>query len=95
MLLVCGLSNLALPFYYKKHHPNLYNPFRHAVLLVFGVLWILVPLHYLAKPGQSSPFGCYPYRALGVVILAIIFASVLVQRDPTIGDRVGSIVADE
>jgi hypothetical protein len=33
--------------------------------------------------------------ALGVVILAIIYASVLVRRDPRIGDRVGSIIADE
>ena len=24
------LSNLALPFYYRRFHPDLYNPFRHA-----------------------------------------------------------------
>jgi hypothetical protein len=33
--------------------------------------------------------------ALGVVVLAVAYASVLVKRDPAIGDRVGSIVADE
>jgi hypothetical protein len=33
--------------------------------------------------------------ALGVLVLAIIYAFMLVQRDPGIGDRVGSIVADE
>jgi hypothetical protein len=33
--------------------------------------------------------------ALGVVIIAVIYASVLVSRDPGISDRVGSIVADE
>jgi len=95
LLLVYGLSNLALPFYYKKHHPNLYNPFRHAVLPVFGILWILVPLYYLAKPGQAAPYSWYPYLALAVVVVAFIYASVLVQRDPGIGERVGSIVADE
>jgi amino acid transporter len=95
LLLVYGLSNLALPFYYKKHHPNLYNPFRHAVLPLFGIVWILVPLYYLAKPGQSAPYSWFPYIALGVVILAIIYATMLVARDPGIGDRVGSIIADE
>jgi amino acid transporter len=95
LLLVYGLSNLALPFYYKKHHPNLYNPWRHAVLPVIGVLWILVPLYYLAKPGQSAPYSWYPYLALGVVVVAFIYATFLVQRDPGIGDRVGSIIADE
>jgi amino acid transporter len=95
LLIVYGLSNLALPFYYKKHHPELYNPFRHAVIPVLGVLWILVPLYYLAKPGQPTPFNWYPYMALGVLILAFIYSVVLVNRDPGIGDRVGSIVADE
>jgi hypothetical protein len=33
--------------------------------------------------------------ALGVVVIAVIYASVLVSRDPGIADRVGSIVADE
>jgi amino acid transporter len=95
LLIVYGLSNLALPFYYKKHHPNLYNPVRHLVLPILGVLWILVPLYYLAKPGQPTPFNWYPYMALGVLILAFIYSVVLVNRDPGIGDRVGSIVADE
>jgi amino acid transporter len=95
LLIVYGLSNLALPFYYKKHHPTLYNPFRHVVLPILGVLWILVPLYYLAKPGQPTPFNWYPYMALGVLVLAFIYAVILVKRDPGIGDRVGSIVADE
>jgi len=95
ILIVYGLSNVALPFYYKKNYPDRFNAFRHAVLPIVGVLWILVPLYYLAKPGQAAPYSWYPYMALAVLILAIIYASVLVRRDPGIGDRVGSIVADE
>jgi hypothetical protein len=33
--------------------------------------------------------------ALGVIVLALIYATFLCSRDPGIGDRVGSIVADE
>ena len=95
VLLVYGLSNLALPFYYKKHHPDLFNGFRHAVLPILGLITILVPLYYLAKPGQPTPYNWYPYMALGVVVLAVIYAATLVNRDPSIGDRIGSIVADE
>ena len=65
------------------------------VLPILGTLWILVPLYYLAKPGQSAPYSWYPYLALAIVILAFIYATVLVKRDPGIGERVGSIVADE
>jgi amino acid transporter len=95
LLLVYGLSNLALPFYYKKHHPDRFNSWRHGVLPILGLLTILVPLYYLAKPGQPTPYNWYPYMALGVVVLAVIYASALVSRDPGIADRVGSIVADE
>lgn len=95
LLLVYGLSNLALPFYYKKHHPDRFNGWRHGVLPILGLATILVPLYYLAKPGQPTPFNWYPYMALGLVVLAIVYASALVSRDPGIADRVGSIVADE
>jgi surface polysaccharide O-acyltransferase-like enzyme len=68
--------------------------FRHAVLPILGALTVIVPIYYLAKPGQSAPYSWYPYIALGVLIASIIYAIVLVKRDPSIGDRVGSIVAD-
>ena len=95
VLVVYALSNLALPFYYQKFHPELFNAFRHAVLPLLGVVTIAVPLYYLSKPGQPSPYGWFPYAALVVVVIALIYAVALVARDPGIGDRVGSIVADE
>ena len=33
--------------------------------------------------------------ALGIAIVSVIYAPVLTRRDPALGDRVGSIVADE
>lgn len=94
LLLVYGLSNLALPFYYRRHHPELFHPVRHGVLPIVGILWILVPLYYLAEPGQPTPYNWYPYMALGAVVLAVAYAAYLVRRDPGIGERVGSIIAD-
>ncbi len=95
VLLVYALSNLALPFYYRKNHPELFNWFRHAVLPIVGFLAIGIPLYYLTKPGQPNPYDWFPYAALVVLVLAVIYAVFLVSRDPGIGDRVGSIVADE
>jgi hypothetical protein len=56
---------------------------------------IAVPVYYLCKPGQSQPYNWFPYAALGVIVVSIIYATILVRRDPGIGERVGSIVADE
>jgi amino acid transporter len=95
VLLVYLLANLALPFYYKKYKPADFKMVRHGVLPILGALFIIVPLYYLAKPGQPTPYNWYPYIALVVVVLAVIYASVLSKRNPGLADRVGSIVADE
>ena len=95
VLLVYLLANLALPVYYKKHKPADFKMVRHGVLPILGALFIVVPLYYLAKPGQPTPYNWYPYIALIVVVLAVIYAAVLSKRNPGLADRVGSIVADE
>ena len=94
VLLVYLASNLALPFYYHRYLPADFRVVRHAVLPIIGAAAILVPLYYLAKPGQAPPLDWFPYIALGALILSIAYATYLVRRDPTLADRVGSIVAD-
>lgn len=95
VLVVYALSNLALPFYYRKHHPDRFNVVRHGILPILGLLLIAVPMYYLAKPGQPTPYDWFPWAALGFIVLAALWATVLVAKDPGLGDRVGSIVADE
>lgn len=94
VLLVYLASNIALPFYYRKYRPAEFRVVRHAVLPTIGALAIIVPLYYLAKPGQPAPYSWFPYVALVLVAIAVLYAVVLTRRDPTLGDRVGSLVAD-
>jgi amino acid transporter len=95
ILLVYFAANLALPFYYRKYRPAEFNIIKHIVLPVLGMVAIAVPVYYLVKPGQSQPYNWFPYAALGVLIVSIIYSMWLVRRDPGLGDRVGSIIADE
>jgi amino acid transporter len=95
ILVVYFLSNLALPFYYRKFRPQEFNVVKHLILPVLGLIAIAVPVYYLAKPGQDAPYDWFPYAALGIVIIAVIYAFVLNRRDPSLADRAGSIVADE
>jgi amino acid transporter len=94
ILLVYLASNISLPLYYRRYRPEEFRIVRHLILPVLGALAIIVPLYYLAKPGQETPYNWFPYAALVVLVLAIGYASFLVRRDPTLGERVGSIVAD-
>jgi amino acid transporter len=95
ILVVYFLSNLALPFYYRRYRPQEFNVVKHAVLPVLGMIAIAVPVYYLVKPGQAAPYDWFPYAALGVIIVSVAYAAWLSRRDPGLGDRVGSIVADE
>jgi amino acid transporter len=95
VLVVYFLSNLALPFYYRRFRPQEFNLLKHAILPVLGMIAIGVPVYYLVKPGQEAPYDWFPYAALGVIVVSVIYAFWLSRRDPGLGDRVGSIVADE
>jgi len=95
VLVVYFLANLALPFYYLKYRRSEFNVIKHAVLPILGMAVIAVPVYYLCKPGQPNPYNWFPYAALGIAVVAVIYAVVLTRRDPALGDRVGSIIADE
>jgi amino acid transporter len=95
VLVVYFLSNLALPFYYRRYRPTEFSVVKHAVLPVLGMIAIAIPVYYLCKPPQPAPYDWFPYAALVIVVVSVVYAFVLVRRDPGIGERVGSIVADE
>lgn len=94
ILLVYLASNIALPLYYRRYRPQEFRTVRHLVLPAIGTLAILVPLYYLAKPGQPAPYNWFPYAALAALLAAVGYATLLVRRDPGLADRVGSVVAD-
>jgi len=95
ILFVYLAANVALPFYYRKYRPAEFNIIKHAVLPALGVVAIAVPIYYLFKPGQADPYNWFPWVGLGLIAVSILYSIWLVRRDPGLGDRVGSIVADE
>ena len=88
------VTNIALPFYYRRHHPEQFSVVKHLILPILGVLAIGFPLWALVQPGQPFPFNYFPWISLGIVVLGLIYAFILTRRDPTLGDRIGSLVAD-
>jgi amino acid transporter len=95
VLVVYFLANLALPFYYRKYRPQEFSVVKHVILPVLGMIAIGVPVYYLTKPGQSQPYNWFPWAALAIVVVSAVYAYILNRRDPGLGERAGSIVADE
>jgi amino acid transporter len=96
ILFVYLAANVALPFYYRKYRPAEFNIIKHVVLPALGVAVVGIPLYYLFNPSPATaPYDWFPWAAVGVVVVSVIYSIWLVRRDPGLGDRVGSIVADE
>jgi amino acid transporter len=88
------VANLALPFYYRRFHPDTFSAVRHVLLPILGVVAIAYPLWGLVQPGQPSPFNLFPWISLAIIVLALIYALVLNAREPGLADRIGSLIAD-
>jgi len=88
------VANLALPIYFRRFHRDRFSPVLHLVLPLLGAAAIAYPLYDLVKPGQPAPFNHYPLIALGVLVVAMVYAGVVYGRDRSLGERVGSVVAD-
>jgi amino acid transporter len=95
VLVVYFLANLALPFYYRKYEPQEFSIVKHIVLPALGMIAIAVPVYYLTKPGQPQPYNWFPWAALAIVVVSAVYAYIANSRDPGLGERAGSIVADE
>lgn len=87
-------ANVALPFYYRRFHPEEFSPVRHLLLPALGAFAIGYPLYELIKPGQPAPFDHYPLIALVILVIGALYAAYLNHHDRTLGERIGSVVAD-
>jgi amino acid transporter len=92
IILCYTLTNIALPVYVFKHHRSELDVFRHVLLPVAGTLIMLFPLWGLIQPGQTWPFNVFPWIALGVFVLSILYGVVIVRLSPELGRRISAPV---
>jgi hypothetical protein len=56
---------------------------------------MLFPLWGLIQPGQPWPFNVFPWIALGVLTLSIVYGFVIARSSPELARRIGAYVADQ
>jgi hypothetical protein len=96
ILFVYLAANVALPFFYRKFRPAEFSIIKHVVLPALAVVVVGVPIYYLFRPSPSiQPYNWFPWVGVGLIVVFILYSIWLVRRDPGLGDRVGSIIADE
>jgi amino acid transporter len=95
IILTYMLTNLALPVYVIRYHRSELDIFRHVLMPIVGTLVMLFPLWGLVQPGQAWPFNVFPWIALGVLALSIIYGVVIARLSPGLAHRIGAYVADQ
>jgi amino acid transporter len=95
IILTYMLTNLALPVYVMRHHRSEFNVLRHLLLPIGGTLVMLFPLWGLIQPGQAWPFNIFPWIALGVLVVSLVYGIVMTRLSPGLADRIGAYVADQ
>lgn len=95
IILTYMLTNLALPVYVIRHHRSELDVLRHILLPAAGTLVMLFPLWGLIQPGQSRPYDVFPWVALGVLALSLLYGLVIARMSPSLAGRIGAYVADQ
>ncbi|MDA8193600.1 MAG: APC family permease [Thermaerobacter sp.] len=93
--LVYLLLNVALPVYYLRHHRDIFSTWKHLIVPLLGVAFLILPLWGLIQPGQPYPFNIFPWIVAGLLVLGLIYAMIRQRQIPDLSQRVGSIIADE
>jgi amino acid transporter len=95
IILTYTLTNLALPVYVIRYRRSELDVLRHILLPIAGTLVMLFPLWGLIQPGQSWPFNAFPWIALGVLVLSMIYGMLIARLSPGVVGRIGAYVADQ
>jgi hypothetical protein len=78
-----------------RYHREDFNVLTHLIIPVLGTVLMLFPLWGLIEPGQPAPFSYFPWLALALLLISILYGIILAHRSPDLVQRIGSYVADE
>ncbi len=95
VILTYMLTNLALPVYVMRHRRAELDICRHILLPVSGTVLMLFPLWGLIQPDQPWPYNVFPWIALGVLALSIVYGLIVARLSPGLAGRIGAYVADQ
>ncbi|AFM41610.1 amino acid transporter [Desulfosporosinus acidiphilus SJ4] len=95
VILIYITLNFALTTFYKRQRADKFKTLKHGIVPAVSTLTMLLPLWGLIQPGQPTPYNIFPYLILAYLVVVVVYALVATRRNPELGRRVGSVVADE
>jgi hypothetical protein len=60
-----------------------------------GTVIMLFPLWGLLQPDQPWPYNVFPWIALGVLALSVVYGLIIARLSPGLAGRIGAYVAHQ
>lgn len=96
LILMYALSNVALPFYYRRVHPEQFRWLRHLLVPMLGLALLISPFWGLVQPGQPYPQNWFPWIILGLVVASIFWTLLVARKERlSITPSTRSVIPDE
>jgi amino acid transporter len=95
LAIVYIMANIGLGVFYRREHPNEFNPIRHIVIPAIGTIALLLVVYYSVRPLPPWPISLAPFivlgwLAVGIVVLFTVFrgprAAMLNQAGVAMGE---------
>jgi amino acid transporter len=92
MLPVYIITNIALPFFIRKRHPNEFSPLLHIAFPAISSAIFLVGIYLNMNPWPAQPMTSFPLIVLAVIIGATVWGMWLQKRGSRLFDQLGQVL---
>jgi amino acid transporter len=74
IVLLFLVINVALPVYYRRHHPTRFSWWTHLVAPIIGILVFIYPVWTSLAPSQPAPYNLFWIFTLALYAIAALYA---------------------
>jgi amino acid transporter len=86
------VTNIALPVFIRKHHPEEFSVIMHVVFPALSTLTFAAAIWLNTSPWPAAPLSVMPFIIIVVVIGAAIWGNALKRRGSAALDRIGKVL---
>jgi amino acid transporter len=86
------VTNIALPVFIRKRHPQEFSVILHAVFPALSSITFMAAIWLNINPWPASPLDVMPGIIIAVVVISAVWGSILKSRGSQTLDRLGDVL---
>lgn len=95
MLLVYIVTNIALPFFIRKHYPDEFSVVLHVLFPAISGVIFCFGLYFSVNPWPEGAIANFPYVVMALIVSMWLWGSSVQKRKPELFSKLGGVVYEE